>query len=110
MSRPGRVSELQRKYRVTLVGPTTLAAVVNSLQMGFRTLVIQKQTSQVWRLVAQINTDLGAFQTAVERAEKKLAEAQSAMESVGDRTRMLINHLERSEKFTKTLDNTGENE
>lgn len=55
---------------MTLVGPTTLAAVVNSLQMGFRTLVIQKQTSQVWRLVAQINTDLGAFQTAVERAER----------------------------------------
>ena len=82
VSRPGLISELQRKYRVTLVGPTTLAAVVNSLQMGFRTLVVQKQTSQVWRLVAQINTDLGAFETAVERAEKKLAEAQSAMESV----------------------------
>ena len=83
VSRPGLISELQRKYRVTLVGPTTLAAVVNSLQMGFRTLVVQKQTSQIWRLVAQINTDLGAFETAVERAEKKLAEAQSAMESVG---------------------------
>ena len=110
VSRPGLVSELQRKYRVTLVGPTTLAAVVNSLQMGFRTLVIQKQTSQVWRLVAQINTDLGAFQTAVERAEKKLAEAQSAMESVGDRTRILKKHLDRAEKFTKALDNTGENE
>ena len=59
VSRPGLMNELQRKYRVTLVGPTTLAAVVNSLQMGFRTLVVQKQTSQVWRLVAQINTDLG---------------------------------------------------
>ena len=110
VSRPGLISELQRKYRVTLVGPTTLAAVVNSLQMGFRTLVVQKQTSQVWRLVAQINTDLGAFETAVERAEKKLAEAQSAMESVGDRTRILKNHLDRAEKFTKALDNTVENE
>ena len=110
VSRPGLISELQRKYRVTLVGPTTLAAVVNSLQMGFRTLVVQKQTSQVWRLVAQINTDLGAFETAVERAEKKLAEAQSAMESVGDRTRILKKHLDREEKFTKALDNTVENE
>ena len=110
VSRPGLISELQRKYRVTLVGPTTLAAVVNSLQMGFRTLVVQKQTSQVWRLVAQINTDLGAFETAVERAEKKLAEAQSAMESVGDRTRILKKHLDRAEKFTKALDNTVENE
>lgn len=110
VSRPGLISELQRKYRVTLVGPTTLAAVVNSLQMGFRTLVVQKQTSQVWRLVAQINTDLGAFETAVERAEKKLAEAQSAMESVGDRTRILKKHLDRAGKFTKALDNTVENE
>ena len=109
VSRPGLMSELQRKYRVTLVGPTTLAAVVNSLQMGFRTLVVQKQTSQVWRLVAQINTDLGAFETAVERAEKKLAEAQSAMESVGDRTRILKKHLDRAEKFTKALDNTADN-
>lgn len=110
VSRPGLISELQRKYRVTLVGPTTLAAVVNSLQMGFRTLVVQKQTSQVWRLVAQINTDLGAFETAVERAEKKLAEAQSAMESVGDRARILKKHLDRAEKFTKALDNTVESE
>ena len=110
VSRPGLMNELQRKYRVTLVGPTTLAAVVNSLQMGFRTLVVQKQTSQVWRLVAQINTDLGAFQTAVERAEKKLAEAQSAMESVGDRTRILKKHLDRAEKFTKALDNTADND
>lgn len=110
VSRPGLMSELQRKYRVTLVGPTTLAAVVNSLQMGFRTLVVQKQTSQVWRLVAQINTDLGAFETAVERAEKKLAEAQSAMESVGDRTRILKKHLDRAEKFTKALDNTNDND
>lgn len=110
VSRPGLISELQRKYRVTLVGPTTLAAVVNSLQMGFRTLVVQKQTSQIWRLVAQINTDLGAFETAVERAEKKLAEAQSAMESVRDRTRILKKHLDRAEKFTKALDNSGEND
>ena len=110
VSRPGLMNELQRKYRVTLVGPTTLAAVVNSLQMGFRTLVVQKQTSQVWRLVAQINTDLGAFETAVERAEKKLAEAQSAMESVGDRTRILKKHLDRAGKFTKALDNTADND
>lgn len=84
VSLPGLSSELQRKYRVTLTGPTTFAAVVNSLQLGFRTLAVQRQTSQVWRLVAQINTDLGAFEAATEKAEKKLAEAQSAMESVTD--------------------------
>ena len=109
VSMPGLSSELQRKYRVTLAGPTTFAAVVNSLQLGFRTLAVQRQTSQVWRLVAQVNTDLGAFAAAVEKAEKKLAEAQSAMESVSDRTRILKNHLDRAEKFTKTLDNSGEN-
>ena len=109
VSMPGLSSELQRKYRVTLTGPTTFAAVVNSLQLGFRTLAIQRQTSQIWRLVAQLNTDLGAFEAATEKAEKKLAEAQSAMESVTDRTRILKSHLERAEKFTKALDNSGEN-
>ncbi len=109
VSLPGLSSELQRKYRVTLTGPTTFAAVVNSLQLGFRTLAVQRQTSQVWRLVAQINTDLGAFEAATEKAEKKLAEAQSAMESVTDRTRILKTHLDRAEKFTKALDNSGEN-
>ena len=108
VSLPGLSSELQRKYRVTLTGPTTFAAVVNSLQLGFRTLAIQRQTSQVWRLVAQLNTDLGAFEAATEKAEKKLAEAQSAMESVTDRTRILKSHLERAEKFTKALDNSNE--
>ena len=105
VSLPGLVGELQRKYRVTLAGPTTLAALINSLQMGFRTLAVQKQTSQVWRLVAQINNDLGTFQLAVEKAEKKLAEAQNALETVGNRTRILKKHLEQAEKFTQALDN-----
>ena len=105
VSLPGLVGELQRKYRVTLAGPTTLAALINSLQMGFRTLAVQKQTSQVWRLVAQINNDLGTFQLAVEKAEKKLEEAQNALETVGNRTRILKKHLEQAEKFTQALDN-----
>ena len=105
VSLPGLVGELQRKYRVTLAGPTTLAALINSLQMGFRTLAVQKQTSQVWRLVAQINNDLGTFQLAVEKAEKKLDEAQNALETVGNRTRILKKHLEQAEKFTQALDN-----
>ena len=90
---------------MTLAGPTTLAALINSLQMGFRTLAVQKQTSQVWRLVAQINNDLGTFQLAVEKAEKKLEEAQNALETVGNRTRILKKHLEQAEKFTQALDN-----
>ena len=105
VSLPGLVGELQRKYRVTLAGPTTLAALINSLQRGFRTLAVQKQTSQVWRLVAQINNDLGTFQLAVEKAEKKLEEAQNALETVGNRTRILKKHLEQAEKFTQALDN-----
>lgn len=105
VSLPGLVGELQRKYRVTLAGPTTLTALINSLQMGFRTLAVQKQTSQVWRLVAQINNDLGTFQLAVEKAEKKLEEAQNALETVGNRTRILKKHLEQAEKFTQALDN-----
>lgn len=108
VSLPGLMTELQRKYRVTLAGPTTLAALVNSLQMGFRTLAVQKSTSQVWRLVAQINTDLGTFNQAVEKAGKKLEEAQNALEAVQNRSRILQNHMDRAERYTKALE--GEKE
>lgn len=100
---PGLMTELQRKYRVTLAGPATLAALLNSLQMGFRTLAVQKSTSQVWRLVAQINTDLEVFAQAVEKAGKKLEESQTALEAVQNRTRILKNHLDRAERYTKML-------
>jgi DNA recombination protein RmuC len=105
---PGLISELQQKYRVTVAGPTTLAALVTSLQMGFRTLAVQKQTSQVWQFVVRIQSDMTAFDQAVERASKKLDDAQEALAQVSQRSKILQNHLARAEKFTNALDKSGE--
>lgn len=68
---PGLLSELQQKYRVTVAGPTTLAALINSLLMGFRTLMVEKKTSEVWRFVVRIQQDMESFDLAVDRAQKK---------------------------------------
>lgn len=67
---PGLLSELQQKYRVTVAGPTTLAALINSLLMGFRTLMVEKKTSEVWRFVVRIQQDMESFDLAVDRAQK----------------------------------------
>lgn len=107
---PGLISELQRKYRVTVAGPSTLAALLSSLQMGFRTLSIQRNTSQVWQFVTRIRTDMQNFDAAVEKAQKKLAEAQNALEAVSQRSRILNQHLERAEKFTSQLDKIEKND
>lgn len=105
---PGLVSELQQKYRVTVAGPTTLAALITSLQMGFRTLAVQQQTSQAWQYIVRIQSDMTAFDDAVDRAAKKLSEAQHALETVQERSRILKGHLDRAEKFSKTLDKSEE--
>ena len=71
--------ELQRKYRVCIAGPTTLAALVNSLQLGFRTLAVQKKTDEVWRLLAAVKQDLSSLSSALEKNAKKLEEAQTSL-------------------------------
>ncbi|MCH3949807.1 MAG: DNA recombination protein RmuC [Acidaminococcus sp.] len=110
VSIPGLISELQRKYRVTVAGPSTLAALLNSLQMGFRTLTIQRATSQVWQFVTRIRNDMETFDAAVDKARKKLDEAQKALEIVSQRSKILNQHLERAEKFTSRLDKSENNE
>jgi DNA recombination protein RmuC len=110
VSIPGLISELQRKYRVTVAGPSTLAALLNSLQMGFRTLTIQRATSQVWQFVTRIRNDMETFDAAVDKAQKKLEEAQKALEIVSQRSKILNQHLERAEKFTSRLDKSENNE
>ena len=72
LSIPGFAEELQSKYRVTLSGPTTLAALVNSLQMGFRTLAVEKRSHEVWKLFAQMRKQFRLFSTSLEAAERSL--------------------------------------
>lgn len=84
LRRPGLAEALQRECRVTLAGPMTLTALLNSLQMGFRTLAIQKRSDEVWRLLGAVKTQFGRFGELLAKVEKKLEEASS---TIGDASR-----------------------
>ncbi len=93
LRRPGLVEALQRNYRVTLAGPTTLLALLNSLQMGFRTLAIEKRASEVWQVLGQVKTEFGKFGTVIEATKRKLDEARNKFEDVGVRSRAIERKL-----------------
>jgi DNA recombination protein RmuC len=92
LRRPGLLDKLQG-YKVSLVGPTTLTAFLNSLQMGFRTLAISKQSAEVWKILAAIKTDFGKFGEALEAVQKKLDEAGSKLGDVSKRSSILQKKL-----------------
>jgi DNA recombination protein RmuC len=74
LRRPGLCDTLQREYRIVVTGPTTLAALLNSLQMGFRTLAIEKRSSEVWELLGAVKTEFGKFGAVLAKTKKKLQE------------------------------------
>lgn len=92
LRRPG-LAELQRDFRIGIAGPTTLAALLNSLQMGFRTLAIEKRSSEVWSVLGAIKTEFGKFGEALEATHKKLESATKSIESAGVRTRQIERKL-----------------
>jgi DNA recombination protein RmuC len=87
LRRPGLAESLQRDFRVSLAGPTTLAAMLNSLQMGFRTLAIQKRSSEVWQVLGAVKTEFGKFGEALAHTKKKLQEASNSIDKAEVRTR-----------------------
>ena len=103
---PELVEELQREFRVTLAGPTTMAALLNSLQMGFRTLAIQKRSGEVWKVLGAVRTEFDKFGDVLEAAQKRLEQASGELDKlVGVRTRVIRSKLknvtELSEKETR---------
>ena len=90
---PDLAAEIQRKYRVLIAGPNTFSALLNSLQMGFHTLAIQKRSGEVWRILGQVKAEFGKFGDALGKVRKKLSEASNQMDQVGTRTRMLERRL-----------------
>jgi len=105
---PGLAQEIQTTYKVIVTGPTTLSAILNSLQMGFRTLAIQKRSSEVWQVLGAVKTEFGKFGELIERTQKKLGEANSELDKlVGARTRAIQRKLkdiqELPEKASSTL-------
>lgn len=93
LRRPGLADGLQRDFRISIAGPTTLAALLNSLQMGFRTLAIEKRSSEVWGVLGAIKTEFGKFGEALESTRKKLEQATKSIESAGVRTRQIERKL-----------------
>src|SRR5438876_1203833 len=91
--RIGLVQNVQRDCRVTFVGPTTLAALLNSLQMGFRTLAIQQRSSEVWNLLAAVKTEFGKFGEALSAVKEKIDQASRKIEDVDVRSRALTKKL-----------------
>lgn len=90
---PGLMETLQRDYHVTIAGPTTLSAFLNSLQMGFRTLAIEKRSSEVWKILGAVKTEFGKFGDVLEKTRRKLEEASSVIEGAGVRSRAIERKL-----------------
>ena len=90
---PGLIDTLQLDYRVIITGPTTISALLNSLQMGFRTLAIEKRSSEVWSLLGAVKTEFGKFGDALEKTQKKLQEASNTIDDAARKTRKIENKL-----------------
>jgi DNA recombination protein RmuC len=93
LRRPGLADTLQREWRVSLTGPTTLAAMLNSLQMGFRTLAIEQRSAEVWAVLGAVKTEFGKFGEALAHTRKKLDEASNSISKAETRTRQLSRKL-----------------
>ena len=105
--RRGMVEDLQREYKVNIAGPTTMAALLNSLQMGFKTLAIQKHSGEVWQTLAAVKTEFGRFEKTLASAQKRINQANEDLEQlVGTRTRMMNSKL----KNVSTLDFSESND
>ena len=98
--RAGMVEELQRDYKVTLAGPTTMSALLNSLQMGFRTLAIQKRSGEVWKVLGAVKTAFENFATVLESTQNRLNQANAELDKlVGVRTRQIQRTLKNVESL-----------
>ncbi len=93
LRRPGLVELLQREHRITLAGPTTLLATLSSLQMGFRTLALEKRSAEVWEVLGAVKTEFQKFGDVLAKTKKKLAEATSTIDAAEVRTRQMARRL-----------------
>ncbi len=107
LRRPGLVTMVQEKYRVSIAGPTTLLALLNSLQMGFRTLAIQKRSSEVWQVLGAVKTEFSKFGGVLEKVEKKLQEASNVVSDAQKRSRAVDRKLRGVEATTTTIESQG---
>ena len=93
LRRPGLVESLQREHKVMLAGPTTLLATLNSLQMGFRTLALEKRSAEVWEVLGAVKTEFAKFGDVLAKTKKKLDEASSTIEAAQTRANVMTRKL-----------------
>ena len=92
--RRGMVEVLQREYKVNIAGPTTMAALLNSLQMGFRTLAIEKHSSRVWDVLGAVKTEFGKFEKTLKKAQERINQANNELDAlIGTRTNVIQRRL-----------------
>ncbi len=101
LRRPGLVEALQREFKVMLAGPTTLLAVLNSLQMGFRTLALEKRSAEVWEVLGAVKTEFGKFGAILDKTRKKIDEAGKTLDDAGVRTRAMDRRLRSVEALSE---------
>lgn len=96
---PGLSELIRRDYKVIITGPTTIQAILNSLQMGFKTLAIQKRSSEVWDILGKVKTEFGNFGVLLEKTHKKLQEATTTIESAAAKTRNIQGKLSKVQEL-----------
>lgn len=99
LRRPGLADLVQRDYRVAITGPTTLAALLNSLQMGFRTFAIEQRSSEVWTVLGEAKTEFRRYSDVLDRIRQKLVEATTALDAASVRTRAIERKLQSVEEI-----------
>jgi DNA recombination protein RmuC len=102
LRRPGLVEALQREHKITLAGPTTLLATLTSLQMGFRTLALERRSAEVWEVLGAVKTEFGKFGDVLAKTKKKLEEASSTIDAATVRTRAMARQLRTVEALPET--------
>ena len=109
LRQPGQVEKIQQDYRIVVAGPTTLSAILSSLRIGFRTLAIEKRSSEVWKVLAGVKTEFGKFGHVLTTVKRQLNTASNTIEQTGVRTRAMERKLRAveelpSEKTTQILE------
>jgi DNA recombination protein RmuC len=102
LRRPGLLESLQREFKVMLTGPTTLLATLTSLQMGFRTLALEKRSAEVWEVLGAVKTEFGKFGDMLAKTKKKLEEASNTIDQAETRTRAMQRQLKSVEALPET--------
>jgi DNA recombination protein RmuC len=100
LRRPGLVESLQREHHILLAGPTTLLATLNSLQMGFRTLALEKRSAEVWEVLGAVKTEFAKFGEVLAKTKKKLEEASNTIDAAEQRSRVMARRLKSVEELS----------